>query len=277
MPNNPWTGPLPFQPPSQYQPATGGGLPATYFNGSASAPGSLPWSATQTQQQPQRTPYQDTGGYQGPQNFTAGATAYMQQHGINPAALPQSWQGQGQGQGSATAASPSSGPTAPGSGAAGGGLPSSGGGMPPLNLAGIPPMYLPTRQSQNMLMAQAAKKASPGMEINRLVGNTGVQAGSGTILRQLANPMLSAMKEGALGAANLGIDDQLMTDQHLLRYVLGNGQADIGAQRAQAGRDRIGIEGQQNVSGAIADLLRMLGGTFNTNSLLSTFGDAFNQ
>ena len=141
------------------------------------------------------------------------------------------------------------------------------------NLGSIPPMFLPTRQSQNMLMAKAAQQANPGSAINRLVGNTGVQSSSGTVLSQLAKPMLDSYKEGALGAANLGIDDQLLRDQHLLRGILGHGQADIGAMRALGNRDRIGIDGQNQITNSMVNLLRSLGGMFNTNNLLGSAGD----
>lgn len=266
MPNHPWTGPQPFQPPSAYNTPNGGGLPSTYFGPNASAPGSLPWSATQQpnqalndavaqrEQERMRLFQQVYPGAPAP-SMNNPASGNIQRAGTQmPGTAPL---------GSAP------GPSAPGQTT---GTPGAGSG-PPINLNGIPPMYLPTRQSQNMLMAKAAQQANPGNAINRLVGNTGVQSSSGTVLSQLGKPMIDAYQQGALGAANLGIDDQLLKDQHILRGVLGNGQADIGAQRALLNRDRIGIDGQNQLSGSLANLLKSLGGMFNTNNLLGSAGD----
>jgi hypothetical protein len=264
MPNNPWTGPMPFQPPSAYQPAQGGGLPSSYFGPNASAPGSQPWSATQQPNQAglqanQQVEQERMRLYQ---QMYPGAPAPMTS---NPASGSIQRAGtQQQPQAAPLAAAP--GPSAPGQTT---GTPGAG---PPINLNGIPPMYLPTRQSQNMLMAQAAQKANPGNALNRLVGNTGIQSSSGVLLSQLGKPMIDAYQQGALGAANLGIDDQLLRDQHTTRGVLGNGQADIGAQRALLNRERIGIDGQNQLSGSLANILKALGGAFNTNSLLGSAG-----
>lgn len=258
MPNNPWTGPMPFQPASAYNTPNGGGLPSTYYNSAAgfSAPGSLPWSAVPQAANPmagnQQRIANEIGQSRPNINYGMGANGQVTGTHIGSgaqAAMPQA---------------PGQAPM-PGQGSP------SGGGMS--NLANIPPMYLPTRQSQNMLMAKAAQQASPGSAINQLVGNTGVQSSSGTVLSQLGKPMIDSYREGALGAANLGIDDQLLRDQHLLRGILGHGQADIGALRAMGNRERIGIDGQNQITNSMVNLLRSLGGMFNTNNLLGSAGD----
>jgi hypothetical protein len=134
------------------------------------------------------------------------------------------------------------------------------------------PMNLPTRQSQNQLMALAAQQANPLNAINRSVGNRGITSDSGVILGQLAGPMQKTLQQGALGAAKLGIDDQLLRDEHTMRGVLGLGQADIGGLRSLANRDRIGIDARNQLTGSLADMLRSLGGAFGMDSF-GSFGE----
>lgn len=140
-------------------------------------------------------------------------------------------------------------------------------------LGQIQPMHLPTNESQNQLMALAHQRANPVQALNRAVGSSGVQAGSGIMGQKLMGDMMGTYKQGALGAANLGIDDQLMRDEHLLKGIVGLGGLDIERQRSGADRERIGLNAQDDYINAIIAMLGGLGSAFSVGNLSDSFGD----
>lgn len=139
-------------------------------------------------------------------------------------------------------------------------------------LAQIPPLNLPTRQSQNQLMALTHQQANPVQAMNRL-GNNGIQTGSGVNAQRLMGPMMQTLQQGALGAANLGLDDQLLRDKHTLTGLVGLGGLENDRLRAGARRDRIGLDAQQQYLDAIIQLLGGFAGNFNLGNLTDSFGD----
>lgn len=140
---------------------------------------------------------------------------------------------------------------------------------PPIN-ANFPPLNIPTRESQNQLMALGAQQANSSLHniLNR-GSASGIQAGSGVNLQKAAGPMQQAYQQAALGAAKLGIDDQLLRDTHMMKGILGMGQADIGQARTGINRERIGLDARNQTIGSVADLIRSLGGMLGGSSNLS--------
>lgn len=129
-------------------------------------------------------------------------------------------------------------------------------------LSQVPPIMLPTAESQNQLMALGAQNASVNPLLERMVGNNGIQAGSGVNAMRMANPMQAAMRNASQGAAQLGLEDQLARDKHLLTGMVGLGGADFGRQRANLGYQQIGMDAQNNYVNALLSLLGGMGGAF---------------
>lgn len=129
-------------------------------------------------------------------------------------------------------------------------------------LSQVPPIMLPTAQSQNQLMALGAQNASVNPLLDRMVGNNGIQAGSGVNAMRMANPMQAAMRNASQGAAQLGLEDQLARDKHLLTGMVGLGGADFGRQRANLGYQQIGMDAQNNYVNSLLALLGGMGGAF---------------
>jgi hypothetical protein len=139
-------------------------------------------------------------------------------------------------------------------------------------LSQVPPIHLPTQQSQNQLLAQAQQRANPVQMLNRM-GNSGIATDSAVNIQRLLAPSMQTMQQGALGAANLGIDDQLLRDKHLMQGLTGLGMLDNDRSRQLASRQRIGIDANQAVLDAIFQMLGGLGNTFNFGNITGGFGD----
>lgn len=157
----------------------------------------------------------------------------------------------------------------PGSGTLPGGAPQSPAPAPAPQLrlnTNFAPISVPTRESQNQLHALGIQRANPIDAIGRLMGSSGVRASSGAIANQLIGPMMDAYRQGAQGAASLGIDDQLLRDTHALKGIKDLTMADIEGQRNMAQRDAIGIDARNRTFGSLTDVLRSLFGAFDTGA-----------
>jgi hypothetical protein len=165
-----------------------------------------------------------------------------------------------------TPIAPTTGPTAPI-------LPGGTGGPQLPDLSQIPPLFLPTIQSQNQVMALGAQNASPLGLMSQLVGNQGIQTSSGTVLSKLMQPAVEAYRTAASTAANIGLDDQLARDNQLMRGIEGFGSADVGRGLANAGRDRLLIGAQNRSSDALIDALSRLIGGASLGNITSQFGN----
>lgn len=137
--------------------------------------------------------------------------------------------------------------------------------MTPLStyLSQVPPLQIPTIESQNQLQALSRQNASVNPLLERMVGNSGIQAGSGVNMMKLANPMMAAYRHGAQGAAELGLEDQLARDKHLLGGMVGLGGADFGLQRANLGYKQVGLDAQNNYINQLVSLMGGMGQMFS--------------
>ena len=143
--------------------------------------------------------------------------------------------------------------------------------MPALStyLAMIPPINLPTEESQNQLMGLGAQKGSVGNLIKQLSGgNSGVAVGSGGSLERMAKPYIEPYAQAALSSAKLGVTDQLTRDQQMMKGLLGYANADLDLAGAAADRQGINLGAQSSLLNSITRLMGGLIEPFGVSDIL---------